>query len=142
MQAVAQTMAAPGGQPGGPGGPKGPGRPPPGFEIVPGFFELLRFVGSFLAIGAVGFRFGIVRQIRGMSDEAKAILRSDNAAMLGIAGIILIALSAVGGPYVDSITNHKTLAQSLSRNMPPFEFKITMLTLALIGFVLVRAASS
>jgi len=145
LQAVAQTIqqtAAPGGQPGGPGGPNGPGGPPPGFEIVPAFFELLRFVGSFLAIGAVGFRFGIVRQIRGMSDEAKAILRSDNAAMLGIAGVILIALSAVGGPYVDSITNHKTLAESLSRNMPQFEFKMTMLTLALIGFVLVRAASS
>jgi putative copper export protein len=145
LQAVAQTIqqtASPGGQPAGPVGPRGPGGPPPGFEIVPAFFELLRFVGSFLAIGAVGFRFGIVRQIRGMSDEAKAILRSDNAAMLGIAGIILIALSAVGGPYVDSITNHKTLAESLSRNMPQFEFKMTMLALALIGFVLVRAASS
>jgi putative copper export protein len=142
LQAVAQTIqqaASPGGQP---GGPRGPGGPPPGFEIVPAFFELLRFVGSFLAIGAVGFRFGIVRQIRGMSDEVKAILRADNAAMLGIAGVILIVLSAVGGPYIDSITNHKTLAESLSRNMPQFEFKMTMLALALIGFVLVRAASS
>jgi len=145
LHAVAQTIqqaASPGGQPGGPGGPRGPGGPPPAFEAVPAFFELLRFVGSFLAIGAVGFRFGIVRQIRGMSDEAKAMLRADNAAMLGIAGIILIALSALGGPYVDSITNHKTLAESLSRNMPQFEFKMTMLALALIGFVLVRAASS
>jgi copper transport protein len=138
LQAVAQTIqqnAVPG-QPGGPGGP------PPGFEIVPAFFELLRFVGSFLAVGAVGFRFGIVRQIRGMSDEAKAILRADNAALLGVAGVILIAASALGGPYIDSITNHKTLAESLSKNMPQFEFKMTMLSLALIGFVLVRAASS
>jgi putative copper export protein len=145
LQAVAQTIqetAPPGGQPGGPEGPGGPGGPPPAFEIVPALFELLRFVGSFLAIGAVGFRFGIVRQIRGMSDEAKAILRADNAAMLGIAGVILIVLSALGGPYIDSITNHKTLAESLSRNMPQFEFKMTMLALALIGFVIVRAASS
>jgi putative copper export protein len=142
VQAVSQTIqqtASPGGPTGGPGGHGGP---PPAFEIVPAFFELLRFFGSFLAIGAVGFRFGIVRQIRGMSDEAKAILRADNAAMLGIAGVILIVLSAVGGPYIDSITNHKTLAESLSRNMPQFEFKMTMLALALIGFVLVRAAPS
>jgi putative copper export protein len=145
LQAVAQTIqetVPPGGKPGGPGGPSGPGGPPPAFEVVPAFFELVRFVGSFLAIGAVGFRFGIVRQIRGMSDEAKAILRADNAAMLGIAGIILIVLSALGGPYVDSITNHKTLAETLSRNMPQFEFKMTMLALGLIGFVLARAASS
>jgi len=145
LQAVAQTIqqtASPGGPPGGPGASSGPGGPPPAFEIVPAFFELLRFVGSFLAIGAVGFRFGIVRQIRGMSDEAKAILRADNAAMLGIAGIILIALSALGGPYVDSITNHKTLAETLSKNMPQFEFKITMLALALVGFLLIRVASS
>jgi putative copper export protein len=145
LQAIAETIqqtASPGGQPGGPGGPRGPGGPPPAFEMAPAFFELLRFGGSFLAIGAVGFRFGIVRQIRGMSDEAKAILRADNAAMLGIVGVILIVLSALGGPYFDSITNHKTLAESLSRNMPQFEFKMTMLALALIGFVLVRAASS
>ena len=143
LQAVAQTIqqaASPGGQPG--AGPRGPGGPPPGFETVPAVFELLRFVGSFLAIGAVGFRFGIVRQIRGMSDEAKAILRADNAALLGVAGVILIAVSALGGPYIDSITNHKTLAESLSKNMPQFEFKMTMLAIALIGFVLVRAASS
>jgi putative copper export protein len=145
LQAVAQTIqqaASPGGQPGGPGGPSGLGGPRPAFEPIPAFFELLRFVGSFLAIGAVGFRFGIVRQIRGMSDEAKAILRADNAAMLGVAGVILIAVSALGGPYIDSITNHKTLAESLSRNMPQFEFKMTMLVLAFIGFVLVRATSS
>ena len=139
VQAVLQTIqqtAPPGGL------PRGAGGPPPGFEIGPAFFELLRFVGSFLAIGAVGFRFGIMRQIRGMSDEAKAILRADNAALLGVAGVILIAVSALGGPYIDSIANHKTLAESLSKNMPQFEFKMTMLVLALIGFVLVRAASS
>jgi len=77
-----------------------------------------------------------------MSDEAKAILRADNAAVLGIAGIILIVLSALGKPYVDSIASHKAFAESLSRNMPQFEFRMTMLALALIGFMLVRASSS
>jgi putative copper export protein len=106
------------------------------------FFELLQFVGVFLAIGAVGFRFGVARRARGISDEAKTILRADNAALLGIIGVLLIVLSALGGPYVASITQHKTFAESLPKNLGPFELKMAMLTLALIGLVLVRAASS
>jgi uncharacterized membrane protein len=142
LQAVAQTIqqtASPGGPPGGPGGPGGP---PPAFEIVPAFFELLRFVGSFLAIGAVGFRFGIVRQIRGMSDEAKGVLRGDNAALLGVIGVVLLGLSFLGAPYIDSVTQHKTFAESLPKNPQQFEFKMTMLAFALVGFLLVRVASS
>lgn len=142
LQAVAQTIqdiVPPGGQPGGPGGPGGP---PPGFSSTKAFFELLQFAGYFLAIGAIGFRFGIVREIRGMSDEAKAILRADNAALLGILGIALLGLSYLGGPYIESIANHKTFAESLPRNMPQFEFRMTMLALALVGFALVRVSSS
>jgi putative copper export protein len=142
LQAVAQTIqdvAPPGGQPGGPGGPGGP---PPGFSPTKAFFELLQFAGYFLTIGAIGFRFGIVRQIHGMSDEAKAILRADNAALLGILGIVLLGLSFLGGPYIDSIANHKTFAASLPKNMAQFEFRMTMLALALVGFALVRASSS
>jgi copper transport protein len=142
LQAVAQTIqdiVPPGGQPGGPGGPGGP---PPGFSATKAFFELLQFAGYFLAIGAIGFRFGIVRQIRGMSDEAKAILRADNAALLGILGIVLLGLSYLGGPYIDSIANHTTFSAALPKNAAQFEFRMTMLALALVGFVLVRASSS
>jgi putative copper export protein len=110
--------------------------------ITKAFFELLQFVGYFLAIGAVGFRFGVARRVRGMSDEAKTILRADNARIFGLIGIILIGLSVLGSPYVTSITNHKTFAESLPKNLGPFEFKLAMLTLALVGFALVRASSS
>jgi copper transport protein len=110
--------------------------------ITKAFFELLQFVGYFLAIGAVGFRFGVARRIRGMSEEAKAILRADNAGLFGLLGVILIALSVLGGPYVDSITNHKTFAESLPKNLGPFELKLAMLTLAFLGFALVRVSSS
>jgi putative copper export protein len=110
--------------------------------ITKAFFELLQFVGYFLAIGAVGFRFGVARRVRGMSDEAKAILRADNARMFGLIGIILIGLSVLGSPYMASITNHKTFAESLPKKLGPFEFKLAMLTLALVGFALVRASSS
>ena len=139
LQAVAQTaqqVAPPGGGPGGPGGP------PHGFSYQDALMELIRFVGSFLAIGAVGFRFGIVRRVRGMSDEARTILRADNAALLGILGVLLLAVNALGGPFLTSIADNKTFAEALPKNLNPFEFKLAMLALAFIGFALVRAVPS
>ena len=142
LQAVAQTIQQTGSAGGQPGGPGGRGGPPPGFSLTEAFFQLLQFVGYFLAVGAVGFRFGIVRQIRGMSDEAKAILRADNAALLGLIGVVLLLFSYLGGPYIDSVTHHKTFAESLPKNLPQFEFRMTMLAFALMGFLLVWVASS
>jgi len=132
IQAVAQAaqQAAP---------PPGPGGPPRGFSYTEALTQLVQFVGYFLAVGAVGFRFGIVRRVREMTDEARTILRADNAALLGILGVLLLALSALGGPYIRSILEHKTYAQSLPKNLNPFELKLAMLALAFIGFALVRA---
>ncbi|HKC80961.1 MAG TPA: CopD family protein [Gemmatimonadaceae bacterium] len=104
--------------------------------------ELIQFVGYFLAIGAIGFRFGVVRNARGISEEAMGILGPDRAALFGVAGVLLIALSAIGGPFVNAIANGKTFAESLPKNLPAFEFKIAMLVLALLGFTLVRVTSS
>jgi putative copper export protein len=136
LQAVAQTaqqIGPPGGGPGGPGGP------PPGFSYTDALMELIRFVGSFLAIGAIGFRYGIVRRIRGMSDEARTILRADNAALLGLLGVLVLALNALGAPYLTAIAENKSFAEALPKNLNPFEFKLVMLALACIGFALVRA---
>src|SRR5436305_6023720 len=126
--------------PAGPGGPSGPGGPPPGFSYTEAFTQLVQFVGYFLAIGAVGFRYGVVRRIRGMTDDARSILHPDNAALLGIIGILLLALSALGGPYMASISEHKTFAEALPKKLAPFEFKLAMMALAFVGFALVRAA--
>jgi putative copper export protein len=133
---AAQQIVPPGGPPGGPGGPGGP---PPGFSFADAAFQLVEFVGFFLAIGAIGFRFGIVRQIRGMSDEAKAILRADNAALLGILGVALLWLTYLGQPYLDAVTNHKAFAAALPKNLSQFQWKMAMLTIGTLGFVLVRA---
>jgi len=111
-------------------------------EGVKAVTELVQFVGYFLAIGAVGFRFGVVRRTRGISDEAKEILRADEAAMFGVVGVLLIGLALVGGPYTNAITHDKTFAESLPKNLSAFEFKLAMLVLALVGFTLVRVASS
>ena len=111
-------------------------------NVIKAITELVQFVGYFLAIGAVGFRFGVVRRTRGISEEAKEILRADKAAVFGIIGVLLIGLALVGGPYINGITFNKTFAESLPKNLSAFEFKLAMLALALIGFALVRAASS
>ena len=111
-------------------------------NVIKAVTELVQFIGYFLAIGAVGFRFGVVRRTRGISEEAKEILRADKAAVFGISGVLLIGLALVGGPYINGITLNKTFAESLPKNLSAFEFKLAMLALALIGFALVRAASS
>jgi putative copper export protein len=111
-------------------------------NVIKAVTELVQFVGYFLAIGAVGFRFGVVRRTRGISDEAKEILSADKAAMFGVVGVLLIGLALVGGPYVNAITHDKTFAESLPKNLSAFEFKLAMLALALVGFALVRVASS
>jgi len=110
--------------------------------ITEAFFQLLQFLGYFVAIGAVGFRFGIVRRVRGMSPEAKTILSPDKAALLGVVGVILLGVSYLGGPYVASLTHGKSFVASLPKNLPAFELKMALLGLALIGFLLVRAWSS
>ena len=111
-------------------------------NVIKAVTELVQFIGYFLAIGAVGFRFGVVRRTRRISGEAKEILRADKAAVFGIIGVLLIGLALVGGPYVNAITLNKTFTESLPKNLSAFEFKLAMLALALVGFALVRVASS
>jgi len=106
------------------------------------FFQLVQFIGYFLAIGAIGFRFGIVRRTRGISEEAKRILSADNAALLGIIGVLLLFVSLLGRPFIGSIAEHKTFAEMLPKNIAPFQLRMAMLLLALIGFAIVRASSS
>lgn len=111
---------------------------PPEFSWLKMFKELLQFVGYFLAIGAVGFRFGIVRRVQGMSDEARKNLRADNAALFGVLGVMLVLLSFVGGLYVESVMRKVVVAELLPTDLSRFEFKLGMLAVALVGYRLVR----
>jgi putative copper export protein len=69
------------------------------------------------------------------------MLRADNAAMLGLIGVVLLFISFLGAPYVSSITEHKAFVEALPKNIKPFEFRMGLLLLALIGFALVRASA-
>lgn len=134
VQAAAQATQQAGPPPGTRAGP------PPGFSYTDAFFQLVQFLGYFLAIGAIGFRFGIVRRIRGITDEAKVILRADNAALLGIVGVLLLFVAYLGAPFLGSITEHKTYVEMLPKNIAPFQLRMAMLLLALIGFAVVLAS--
>jgi putative copper export protein len=137
LQAVAQTAQQPG-----PAGAAGrPPGPPRGFSYSEAFFQLVQFVGYFLSIGAIGFRFGIVRRTRGISDDAKQILRADIATVFGIVGVVLLFVSYLGGPYFGSIFEHKAFVEMLPKNIAPFQLKMVLLLIALVGFALVRVSS-
>ena len=125
----------------GAGPPLGP-PPEDGFSFRDALFELIQFVGWFLSIGAIGFRFGVIRRIRGMSDDARRILAPDNAAMLGLLGTILLFVSYVGGPLIESMSANKAFVEALPKNRGAFEVRMTMLAVALVGFLLVRAAAT
>jgi putative copper export protein len=112
------------------------------FDYADAIRQLVQFVGFFLAIGAIGFRFGIVRRVGPVSDEARGILHADNAALLGMLGVLLLALTTIGAPYLQAIANNKTFAESLPKNMGPFEFRLAVLAIAFVGFALVRATPS
>ena len=45
------------------------------------------------------------------------------------------------GPYLSSIAEHKSFAEALPKNIAPFQFRMAMLVLALIGFAIVRASA-
>jgi uncharacterized membrane protein len=106
------------------------------------FRELTQFVGYFLAVGSIGFRFGIVRRSRMITDEARKILRADNAALLGMLGVFLLLISFVGGLYLLSALRKIAFVEMLPPKLGPFEFKLAMLAVALIGYRLVRTDPS
>jgi len=74
-----------------------------------------------------------------MSVEANRMLRPENAALLGVLGVVLLFIAFLGGPSVRSIVEHKAFVQTLPKNLAPFEIKMGLLLLALIGFSIARA---
>jgi copper transport protein len=59
--------------------------------------------------------------------------------MLGLLGVVLLLIAVFWGPVIESMTAHKTLSETLPKNMSRLYFKLAMLALAFIGFAIVRA---
>ena len=103
--------------------------------------QLVQFAGYFLAIGALGFRFGVVRKT--LSDEARRVLRPDKATLFGMLGIFLLALSLIGGLYAEAFARQVVVSELLpTAKMAAFEFKLAMFAFAIVGFRLVPKSSS
>ncbi|HJQ11214.1 MAG TPA: CopD family protein [Gemmatimonadaceae bacterium] len=135
LQDIAQTAQGVAQRP--PGGPAAEHA----FSFTDALFELIQFLGWFLSVGAIGFRFGVARHVRGISDDARRILAADNAAALGAIGVILLFVSYLGGPLIESMTSGKAFTAVLPRNRGQFEVRMTVLAIALIGFLMVRASA-
>lgn len=131
LQAIAQNAQA--------GAAAGP-PPEHGFSLAEAFFELIQFIGWFLAVGAIGFRYGIVRHMRGISDDARRILAADNAAVLGLLGAVLLLISFLGKPLLELLTTHQAFSELLPRNRGQFAVRQSMILIASVAFLVVRAA--
>lgn len=107
---------------------------------------LLQYVGflsSFWILGAVGFRFGVVRG--GIRDASAAVDRA--VARAGLAGLVGVALgvgSLVAGLAIRAATKHRTIVQAFHAGGATSIAQLVLLLLLALAFALawrgVRAA--
>lgn len=102
--------------------------------------EYVKFAGYFLSIGAVGYRYLILPRFD-RNSGADAVIGRTAAATLGIAGVFLLLLSALGGIELGALLHHKSFAESLPKAIGRFQFQIVCMALALVGYTLARRAS-
>jgi putative copper export protein len=57
-------------------------------------------------------------------------------------GILLLLISYLGPPFIESVANHKTFVESLPPGRGAFELKLLLIVLAFTGFAFVGAAST
>src|SRR5438132_7813358 len=101
--------------------------------------EYLRFVGSFLAIGAVGYRYLILPRLSA-GDSVPPVGR-ETAATLGVVGVFLLLLSALGAIELGAILQNRTFAESFPKALARFQVKIGALLVALIGYCMATRKS-
>jgi copper transport protein len=111
--------------------------------------ELLGFLGIFLAAGAVGFRYAVVRghwrdtEDRGDDGEhATSAVYADaakRAAIMGLIGTIITVIMFAEALPAQATRAHMTTVQLLTGNGQTL-IEAVMLALALVGFVIAAAA--
>lgn len=100
-------------------------------------FELLEFLGALLAIGAVGFRFGVFSRVgAGVTDAARALAGVDRrAATIGFAGAALVAWHLVRVLPGAAARRHLDVVPFLQQT-PPAALWAGGTALAVVGFAL------
>lgn len=99
--------------------------------------ELLTFVASFLAAGAIGFRFSVLRAMRAPEDRPIREGAESTATALGLTGAsILIVMLATRLPEL-AARHHVAVAELLAHDLMT-QFQVAMAIAAVLGFTLAR----
>lgn len=103
--------------------------------------EYLKFAGYFLAIGAAGYRYFILPRFD-PSHSQGAVFGRTSAATLGLGGVLLLLLSALGGIELNAILHDRSFSDSLPKSIGRLQFRIAALAVALSGYAVARRASA
>ena len=120
-----------------------PPPPPSGGESLAwnkALVEYVKFAGYFLAIGAAGYRYLILPRFDRSGAESAVIGRTQ-AATLGMIGVLLLLLSALGGIELGALLHNKSFTESLPKSLGRLQYQIVALTVSLVGYTIARRAS-
>lgn len=120
-----------------------PTAPPPGSESLDWTevtFNYIKFIGYFLSVGAVGYRFLILPRFE-RDKIGEAVIGRATAALLGLAGVLLLIFIAVGNIELNVLAHQKSFAASMPKAAGRLRFQLLSLALSLAGFTLARRVS-
>jgi putative copper export protein len=101
------------------------------------FFQCVGFVSSFLILGPVGFRYGVVPLDSADADAAPPLVRAvARAAAMGVLGAALGAISIVASLHKRAEAKHLTLEEAASAAGTTLVIQVVLLAVVLLAFVL------
>ncbi|HVZ77885.1 MAG TPA: CopD family protein [Gemmatimonadaceae bacterium] len=108
--------------------------------------ELISFLGSYLAIGVIGFRYGVLGRARAsdqLDDGREGIFlrAASRAALLGLLGTIISTVLLLHGAMNQAAAKHLTMAEVLTAGQGLGAAKLGLYAVALVGFALCAARS-
>src|SRR2546423_8237036 len=95
--------------------------------------EYVKFAGYFFAIGAGAYRYLILPRLE-RDAAGTAVLGRKAAATLGVIGVFLLLLSALGGIEMNALLHHKSFTASLPKAIGRFRFQLVALALSLVAY--------
>lgn len=123
-----QAAAAAGGPPGG-----------ESLSLTDVLLEYVKFAGYFLAIGAAAYRYLILPRFE---KGNPAVIGRATAATMGILGVFLLLLSALGAVELRALAGHKSFAASFPKAVGRFQFQLVALAISMVGYTFARRVSA